>query len=116
MDIFCIWHFHDASKEVFWPKNILNFMQGLKNAILAIFSFCQNATFEPLHEIQKFFGSKDFFRGIMNVSYTKKIQNLFQGLPNPGLRSVKVQTKTIFKRPHGISKIISFRVPLPMNP
>ena len=98
MNIFCKWHFHNASKEVFWPKNILNFMQGFKNAVLAIFPFCQNGTFEPLHEIKKFFGSKDFFRGIMNVPYTKNIQNLFQGLPNPRLRSVKVKTETFLKK------------------
>jgi hypothetical protein len=35
-----------ASKEV-------NFMDQFKKAILAIFSFCQNGTFEPMHEIQK---------------------------------------------------------------
>jgi hypothetical protein len=34
MDIFCIWHFHNASKEVFWPKKVLNFMHGFKSAIL----------------------------------------------------------------------------------
>ena len=61
MNIFCKWHFHNASKEVFWPKKILNFMLGFKSAILAIFPFCQNGTFEPVHEIQNFFWSKDFF-------------------------------------------------------
>ena len=30
-------------------------MQGFKSAILAIFHFWQNGTFEPLHEIQKLF-------------------------------------------------------------
>ena len=46
MNIFSKWHFHNASKEVFWPKKILNFMHGFKSAILAIFPFCQNGTFE----------------------------------------------------------------------
>ena len=36
-------------------KNKLIFMQGFKSAILAIFHFWQNGTFEPLHEIQFFF-------------------------------------------------------------
>merc|ERR1711940_254468 len=31
------WHFQSTSKEVIWPKKILNYMQGLKSAILAIF-------------------------------------------------------------------------------
>ena len=28
-------HFHNASKEYFWPKKFLNFMHGFKSAILA---------------------------------------------------------------------------------
>ena len=44
-------HFLNASKECFWPKKILNFMHGFKSAILAIFQFLQNGTFEPVHEI-----------------------------------------------------------------
>ena len=31
-------HFHNASKECFWPKKNLNFMHGFKSAILAIFN------------------------------------------------------------------------------
>ena len=41
MNIFCKWHFHNASKEVFWQKFFLNFMHGFKSAILAIFSFAR---------------------------------------------------------------------------
>ena len=28
-------------------------MHGFKSAIMAIFQFCQNDTFKPMHEIQK---------------------------------------------------------------
>ena len=31
------WHFQSTSKEVIWPKKFLNYMHGLKSAILAIF-------------------------------------------------------------------------------
>ena len=31
------WHFHSPSNEVIWLKKFSNYMQGLKNAILAIF-------------------------------------------------------------------------------
>jgi hypothetical protein len=31
------WHFQSTSKEVIWPKTFLNYMHGLKSAILAIF-------------------------------------------------------------------------------
>ena len=97
MDIFCIWHLHNASKEVFWPKN-LSFMHGFKSAILAEWKNCQNGTFEPVHEIQNFFWSKDFFWGIMKVPFKKNIHSMFQGPPNPGFRSVKVQTETFLKK------------------
>ena len=81
---FSKWHFHNAWKEVFWPKFFLNFMH--------------DGTFENVHEIQKFFLPKDFFWGIMKVPFTKNIHNFFQGLPNPGFRSVKVQTETVLKK------------------
>ena len=51
MNIFCKWHFHNASKGVFWPKKFLNFMHGFKSAILAEWNNCQNSTFIPVHEI-----------------------------------------------------------------
>jgi hypothetical protein len=31
------WHFQSTSKEVIWSIKILNYMHGLKSAILAIF-------------------------------------------------------------------------------
>ena len=44
---------YNASKEVFRPKEFLNFMIGFKSAILVIFQFWQNDTFDPRHGIQK---------------------------------------------------------------
>ena len=64
MNIFSKWHFHNVSKEVFWPKKVLNFMHGLKSAILAEWKNCQNGTFEPVHEIQIFFGLKTSFEAL----------------------------------------------------
>ena len=84
-------HFHNASKECFWPKKFLNFMHGFKSAILAIFHFCQNGTFEPVHEIQKFFWPKAFFWSIMKMAIRKFFRNMSQGLPNPGFMQEKVQ-------------------------
>ena len=34
----------------------------------------------------------------MKVPFTKNIRNLYQGLSNPGFRSVKVQTETFLKK------------------
>ena len=79
-------------------------MHGFKSAILAIFPFCQSGTFEPVHEIQKIFLPKDFFRGIMQVPFTKNIHNFFQGQSNPGFRSVKVQTEFFLKKDSRDSK------------
>ena len=50
--------------ECFWPKKISNFMHGFKSAILAKLKNCQNGTFEPGHEIQKFFGQKHSFKAL----------------------------------------------------
>ena len=39
-------------------------MQRFKIAILAIFQFCQNGTFEPVHEIRKICGQKYYFEAL----------------------------------------------------
>ena len=97
-DIFYAVQFQNASKEVFWLKFFLNFMHMFKSAILAIFLFYQDGTFELLHEIPKKFWPKDFFWGIRKIPCTNSIHNFFQGPPNRGFRSVKVQTETFFKK------------------
>ena len=40
-------------KNAFGKKKFLNFMHGFKSAILAIFQFCHNATFESFWEIYR---------------------------------------------------------------
>ena len=39
-------------------------MHGFKSAILAKMKNCQNGTFEPVHEIQIFFGQKHSFEAL----------------------------------------------------
>ena len=87
--------FHNASKECFWPKKILNFMHMFKSAILAKMKNWQNGTFEPVHEIQNVFWPKDFFWSIMKVPFSKNMKTfpLSQGPPNPGFRSVKKDSR-----------------------
>ena len=107
-------HFHNASKECFWPKKILNFMQGFKSAILPKVKNWQSGTFEPLHEIHNFW-PKAFFWSIMKVSLIKNFQKISQRSPNPGLRSAKVQKEDFLKKiPHGIWIFVLFWVR--MNP
>ena len=52
---------NNASKEVFWPKNVWISCTGSRGAILSIFPFSQNGTFETVHEIQIFGGPKVIF-------------------------------------------------------
>jgi hypothetical protein len=61
MNIFSYCHFHNDSKECFWPNFFFNFMHGFKSAILAKLKNCENGTFEPVHEIRKKFRPKAFF-------------------------------------------------------
>ena len=111
MNIFSYWHFHNASKEYFWSKKISNFMHRFKSAILAIFQFFQNGTFEPVHEIWNFFWPKVFFWSIMKMSIIKNIHNTSQGQPNPGFMQEKVQKGDFLKKPSWeLKKYFCFRI------
>ena len=85
------WYVHTAC-------TFLNFMQGFKSAILAIFQFCQNGTFEPVHDIRNFFLPKTFFWSIMKMAIRKFFHNLSQGPPNPGFMQEKVQKGDFLKK------------------
>ena len=52
-------------------------MHRFKSAILAIFQFFQNGTFELMYEIWK----KSFFWSIMKMAVRKNIHNMPQGPP-----------------------------------
>ena len=92
-------HFHNASKEYFWPKKILNFIHRFKSAILAIFHFCQNGTFEPVHKIRNFFWPKVFFWSIMKMAIRIFFRIMSQGPPNSGFMQEKVQKGDFLKKP-----------------
>ena len=74
-------------------------MHGFKSAILAIFHFCQNGTFEPVHEIQNFFWPKVFFWSIIKMAIRKNIHNMSQGSLNQGFMQEKVQKGDFLKKP-----------------
>ena len=46
-------------------------MQGLKSAILAIFQFWQNGTFEPVHGIQFFLAERRLLKRYEDGIYKK---------------------------------------------
>ena len=73
-------------------------MHRFKSAILPELKNCQNGTFDPVHEIQKFFWPKDFFWSIMKMTFTKNISNMYQGPRNPKFRSVKVENWDFLKK------------------
>ena len=60
-------------------------MHRFKSAILAIWQFFQNGTFEPVHGIESFFGEKHSFEA------RKKFHNMSHRPPNPGFMQEKVQ-------------------------
>ena len=73
-------------------------MHGFKSAILAKMKNSQNGTFEPVHEIQKFFWPKLFLWSIMKMAIRKNFHNLSQGPPNPGFMQEKVQKGDFLKK------------------
>ena len=106
------------SKECFWSKKFLNFMHRFKSAILAIFHFCQNGTFKPVHEFQNFFWLKLFFWSIMKMAIRNFFCIMTQGLPNPGFMQEKVQEGDFLKKPsRKLKNIFCFRFEwLPWRP
>ena len=74
-------------------------MHGFKSAILAKMKNCQNGTFEPVHEIQKFFWPKLFFWSIMKMAKRIFFRIMTQGPPNPGFMQEKVQKGDFLKKP-----------------
>ena len=81
-----------------WKPYFWDLEHGFKSVILPELKNCQNGTFQPVHEIQKFFWPKDFFWSIIKMAFTKDISNMSQGLPNPGFRSVKVENWDFLKK------------------
>jgi hypothetical protein len=65
-------------------------MHEFKSAILAIFQFWQNGTFELVHGIQKKFLAKRLFLKHYEDDISEKIPNMSQG--PPGFWSVRVET------------------------
>ena len=103
---FSKWHFHNASKEVFWPKKNLNFMHGFKSAILAIFTFCQNGTFDMCMKFKKFFGHKTYFEVLWKCHLLKLFVICSRVRQIQDLGQSKYKLTLFSKRTHGISKIL----------
>ena len=82
-------------KNTFGQKK---FRISCPGAILVIFQFCQNGTFEPMQEIQRNVGPKTFFWSIIKMAIRKFFHNLSQGPPNPGFMQKKVQKGDFLKK------------------
>ena len=85
--------------QIVWSTLYVYLWHRFKSAILAIFNFCQNGTFEPVHEIQNFFWPKVFFWSILKMTIRKVFHNTSQGPPNPGFMQEKVQKGDFLKKP-----------------
>jgi hypothetical protein len=71
-------------------KHAAHYSFQYKSAILVIFHFWQNGTFEPLHEIQNLFLPKAFFWSIMKLWLIVKFQKMSQGPPKYKKRIWKI--------------------------
>ena len=70
------------------------------------------ALLKPCMKFKFFLVKRLFFRYYESV-YTKNINNVFQGPPNTGFRSVKVQTETFLKKDlRYFQKYFLFRIPM----
>ena len=87
-------------------KKILNVMHGFKSAILAEWKNCQNGTFEPMHEIQNFFGQETFFEALWKCHIQKISITCSRVCQILDLGQSKYKLRLFSKRTHGISKIL----------
>ena len=103
---FSKWHFHNASKEVFWPKKKLNFMDGFKSAILAEWKNCQNVTFSPSMKFKIIFGQKTSMEALWKCHVQKIIITFSRVRQIQYLGQSKYKLTLFSKRTHRISKIL----------
>ena len=73
-------------------KHAAHYSFQYKSAILVIFHFWQNGTFEPLNEIQNWFLSKAFFWSIIKLSLIKISENV------PGSTKLMIKVSQSTKR------------------
>ena len=74
-------------------------MHRFKSAILPELKNCQNGTFEPMHEINFFFGAKSILLKHYENGNKNFFCNSFQGPPNPRFMQEKVQKGDFLKKP-----------------
>jgi hypothetical protein len=114
MNIFCIWQFQNASKEVFWLFFFLNLCTGLKVPFCQFFHSAKMALLNPCMKIKKYFSQKTSFEAFWKCLIS--IHNLFQGPPSPVFRSVKSGTNWDFSQ-KGLTRFQKlFLFGVPMNP
>ena len=76
-------------KKSFGQK-ILNFNHGFKSAILAELKNWQNGTFEPMHEIQIFFGQKTYLQALWEYLILKTSVTFFSVYCIDFFRSIEI--------------------------
>ena len=124
-DIFCKFHLHNTSKEVFQQKKNwipctglkVPFWQFFNSGKMALLNCCRNSsgfttmaminppesklkkrTSVRCMEFKKKIRPKDFFWSVMKMTFTRNIPNMPQGQPNPWFRSIRVQNWDFLKK------------------
>ena len=106
LDIFGIWHFHNASKEVFWPKKNWISCMDSKVPFWLNGKTAKMALFNPCMKFNKFFGQKTSFE----VSWKCSVQKIFITCSKvhkiQDLAQSKYKLRLFSKRTHEISKFL----------
>ena len=101
MNILIKCHFHNASKEDFWPK-IFEFDVGVQMCYFGNYFISAKMTLMNLSKKLNFFWP--FLWSIMKAAFSKNIHKMFRDLVNPWFMSDKVQIKDFLKKSRKIWK------------
>ena len=71
MNIFCIWHFHNASKELFWQKKNWISCPGSKVPFWQFFHSAKMALLNPCMKLKFFFGQMTSFEALWKCHMQK---------------------------------------------
>ena len=106
MNIFYKWHFHNASKEVFWSKKFWISCTGSKVPFWQFFHSAKMALLIPCMKFKFSFGQKASFEAIWKFHLQKIFITFTRVRQIQDLGQSKDKLRLFSKRTHRISKIL----------
>ena len=107
MNSFCKWHFHNASKEVFWQKNSWISCMGSKVPFWQNGKIAKMALLNRCLKFKSFFGQKTSFEALWKCHLLKIFTTFSRVRQIQDLGQSKHKLRLFSKRTYGISKIFS---------